>query len=199
MEDVPEGALGRDRGGGLFQRRGSDGRWLLALFDLGPRPDLHGALKTVHSKVSWVRRAWNSLRLPPRSPNLNAFAERFVRSIKQECLHHILPLGEGHLRRTVGEFVAHYHSERSPGPGQSHSVSRSSTRGRARSYPPARTPWRTPQLLRTIGRLNCDLISGQNGSGLHILSFGRTYANDSFGYLHRTAKTILGKACCAEA
>jgi transposase InsO family protein len=43
---------------------------------------------------------------------LNAFAERFVRSIKQECLHHIVPLGEGHLRHTVGAFVAHYHSER---------------------------------------------------------------------------------------
>ena len=47
-----------------------------------------------------------------RSPNLNAFAERFVRSTKQECLRHIVPLGERHLRQTVGEFVAHYHSER---------------------------------------------------------------------------------------
>ena len=52
------------------------------------------------------------LRLPARSPNLNAFAERFVRAIKQECLRHIVPLGERHLRRVVGEFVAHYHSER---------------------------------------------------------------------------------------
>jgi hypothetical protein len=52
------------------------------------------------------------LRLPARSPNLNAFAERFVGSIKQECLRQIVPLGEHHLRRTVGEFVAHYHSER---------------------------------------------------------------------------------------
>jgi transposase InsO family protein len=42
----------------------------------------------------------------------NAFAERFVRSIKQECLRHLVPLGARHLRRTVGEFVAHYHSER---------------------------------------------------------------------------------------
>jgi len=52
------------------------------------------------------------LRMPACSPNLNAFAERFVRSIKQECLRHIVPLGERHLRRAVGEFVAHYHSER---------------------------------------------------------------------------------------
>jgi putative transposase len=34
------------------------------------------------------------LRLPPSSPNWNAYAERFVRSIKQECLRHIVPLGE---------------------------------------------------------------------------------------------------------
>jgi putative transposase len=52
------------------------------------------------------------LRLPANSPNLNAYAQRFVRSIKQECLRHIVPLGEGHLRKVVGEFVEHYHAER---------------------------------------------------------------------------------------
>ena len=35
------------------------------------------------------------IRLPPKSPNLNAYAERFVRSIKEECLHRVVPLGEG--------------------------------------------------------------------------------------------------------
>ena len=38
-----------------------------------------------------------------RSPNLNAYAERFVRSIKDECLSRVVPLGEGHLRRLVYE------------------------------------------------------------------------------------------------
>ena len=52
------------------------------------------------------------VRLPPRSPDLNAFAERFVLSIKSECLDRIVPLGERHLRRAVSEFVAHYHQER---------------------------------------------------------------------------------------
>jgi putative transposase len=52
------------------------------------------------------------LRLPANSPNLNAYAERFVRSIKQECLRHIIPLGERHLRTAVHEFVEHDHSER---------------------------------------------------------------------------------------
>ena len=50
--------------------------------------------------------------LPARSPNLNAYAERFVLSIKSECLDRIVPLGEGHLRRAIGEHVAHYHGER---------------------------------------------------------------------------------------
>jgi hypothetical protein len=52
------------------------------------------------------------VRLPARSPNLNAYAERFVRSIKDECLNRVVPLGEGHLRRLVREYVTHYHRER---------------------------------------------------------------------------------------
>jgi transposase InsO family protein len=53
-----------------------------------------------------------AIRLPPRSPNLNAFAERFVLSIKSECLDRIVPMGEGHLRTAVAQFVDHYHRER---------------------------------------------------------------------------------------
>jgi transposase InsO family protein len=52
------------------------------------------------------------VRTPFRSPNCNAYAERFVRSIKEECLHRVILLGERHLRRTIGDFVAHYHGER---------------------------------------------------------------------------------------
>ena len=52
------------------------------------------------------------MRLPPKSPNLNAFAERFVRSIKESCLNRLILVGEGSLRRAVREFVAHYHHER---------------------------------------------------------------------------------------
>jgi transposase InsO family protein len=47
-----------------------------------------------------------------RAPNANAYAERFVRSIKEECLNRIIPFGERHHRRAVAEFVAHYHRER---------------------------------------------------------------------------------------
>ena len=52
------------------------------------------------------------IRLPPRSPNLNAYAERFVRSIKEECLNRVIVLGEGHLRRVIHDYVEHYHRER---------------------------------------------------------------------------------------
>ena len=46
------------------------------------------------------------------APNANAYAERFVRSIRDECLDGVIPFGERHLRRTLAEFVAHYHRER---------------------------------------------------------------------------------------
>jgi transposase InsO family protein len=49
---------------------------------------------------------------PERAPNANAYAERFVRSIKEECLDRIIPIGEGHFRRAITEFVEHYHRER---------------------------------------------------------------------------------------
>ena len=53
-----------------------------------------------------------SVRLPPRSPNLNAYAERFVLSIKSECLDRMVLIGERHLRMAVGSYVEHYHCER---------------------------------------------------------------------------------------
>ena len=53
-----------------------------------------------------------TVKLPARSPNLNAYAERFVRSIESECLAQIIPLGERHLRNTVAEYTEHYHAER---------------------------------------------------------------------------------------
>ena len=52
------------------------------------------------------------IRLPPMSPNLNAYAERFVRSIKFECLNRMMFVGEASLRRAVAEYMAHYHAER---------------------------------------------------------------------------------------
>ena len=53
-----------------------------------------------------------TVRLPPRSPNLNAYAERFVRSIKSECLGRMIFFGERSLRKATREYAAHYQSER---------------------------------------------------------------------------------------
>lgn len=53
-----------------------------------------------------------SVKLPPRSPNLNAHAERFVRSIKESCLERLILFGETSLGIAIQNFIAHYHSER---------------------------------------------------------------------------------------
>jgi putative transposase len=50
--------------------------------------------------------------LPPRSPNLNAYAERWVRSVKEDCLSKVILFGERSLRRALSEYVEHFHAER---------------------------------------------------------------------------------------
>jgi len=52
------------------------------------------------------------VRLPFRSPNLNAYGDRFVRSIKDECLSRMIFFGERSLRKATREYAAHYHRER---------------------------------------------------------------------------------------
>ena len=49
---------------------------------------------------------------PVQAPNANAYAERFVRSIREECLDHLIPFGERRLLHMLKEFVVHYHEER---------------------------------------------------------------------------------------
>jgi putative transposase len=66
-------------------------------------PDVDRFLGTAHVRM---------IRTPVLAPNCNAYAERFVRSIKEECLNRVIPLGERHLRRTLSDFAAHYHGER---------------------------------------------------------------------------------------
>jgi len=52
------------------------------------------------------------LRLPARSPNLNSYAERWVRSVKEECLAKLILVGESSLRRALRQYLLHYHEER---------------------------------------------------------------------------------------
>jgi len=53
-----------------------------------------------------------AVRLPPRSPNLSTNLERFMRSIKEECLERIIFFGEKSMQNAVADFLAHYHQER---------------------------------------------------------------------------------------
>ncbi len=67
---------------------------------------------TVGVRALLRRAGTKPVRLPRRSPNLNAFIERFIRSIKEDSLDRVIPLGEAHLRELIGEYMAHYHVER---------------------------------------------------------------------------------------
>jgi putative transposase len=82
---------------------------------------LNGCHHLIHDREPLFTRSFREIlkssgvetvKLPTRSPNLNAYAERFVRSIKSECLSQIIPLGEEHLRHAVKEYTDHYHLER---------------------------------------------------------------------------------------
>jgi|ERR1035437_8767901 transposase InsO family protein len=82
---------------------------------------LNGCRYLIHDRASVFTEGFHmilqsagieSVRLPACSPNLNAFAERFVRSIKESCLDRMALIGESSLHRAISEFVLHYHAER---------------------------------------------------------------------------------------
>ena len=84
-------------------------------FLVGKRYLIHDRdpLYTAHFTMTLAAAGVRCVKLPPKSPNLNAYAERFVRSIKSECLDRMIFFGEKHLRHVVTEYVEHYHAERS--------------------------------------------------------------------------------------
>jgi hypothetical protein len=59
-----------------------------------------------------AERGVKCVRIPARSPNCNPHAERFVKTVRDECLNHLVLFGERHLRYVIKEFMAHYHRER---------------------------------------------------------------------------------------
>ena len=101
-----------------------DGQWMKQIArNLTGTEDgfLNGARFLIHDRDPLFTQAFSELldfsgvktvKLPARNPHLNAYAERFVRSIKSECLAQIIPLGERHLRQAVMEYTEHYHLER---------------------------------------------------------------------------------------
>jgi hypothetical protein len=132
LADVPPGALGRDRGSGLLHQRGLD-------------PSRAGDL--LHG-------------LRARSPEptgsrggLDAYAERFVRSIRAECLDRLILFGERRLFRALDEFVAHYHGERNH-QGLGNELITPVSRGRRRDLGPLPRPARGAVALLPPRSLN---------------------------------------------
>ena len=65
-----------------------------------------------HSAASSQAAGVRIVLTPVQAPNASAHAERFVRSIREECLDRLILFGERRLLHALGEFVAHYHGER---------------------------------------------------------------------------------------
>ena len=64
----------------------------------------------LNRRTSWL--GIKSLRTPIQAPGANAIAERWVRTVRRECLDHLIPLSERHLRATLNEFVHYYNHDR---------------------------------------------------------------------------------------
>ena len=82
---------------------------------------LRNATYLIHDRAPLFTEAFEAIlrdrgvkcvKIPARSPNCNPHAERFVETIKYECLNHLVLFGERHLRHVIKEFMAHYHRER---------------------------------------------------------------------------------------
>lgn len=67
---------------------------------------------TVEFRDSLDREGMRPVRRPVRAPNCNAFAERFVHSVKDECLDCMILFGEAPLRRALREYAAHFRGKR---------------------------------------------------------------------------------------
>src|SRR5262249_36833729 len=110
------------------------------------------------------------LRLPARSPNLNSYAERWVRSVKEECLSRLILVGESSLRRALQQYTVHYHAERNhQGKGNRIFVSFADEgkKERGSSAVPG-TTGRTAEVLREGSGIKVDATAGD---GLTISTY----------------------------
>ena len=80
-----------------------------------------GARYLIHDRDAKFCAAWQhalatggveTVPIPPRSPNLNAFAERWVRTVKRECIRRCWCIGRDGLERALQNYLAHYHEHR---------------------------------------------------------------------------------------
>ncbi|MFT5130828.1 MAG: putative transposase [Rhodothermales bacterium] len=100
-----------------------DGEWMkqIARNLTGWDGELEEAKYLIHDRDTKYTAAFDALftgagtkivKLPPKSPNLNAFSERWVKSCKSECLDQMILFGDKQLRYVLREYLAHYHAER---------------------------------------------------------------------------------------
>ena len=101
-----------------------DGAWMLQVArNLLDTEDgfLRNATHLIHDRDPLYTKAWTALLksagvkcvpIPASSPNCNPHAERFVKTVRDECLRHFVIFGERHLRHLLREFVTHYNAER---------------------------------------------------------------------------------------
>jgi hypothetical protein len=101
-----------------------DGVWMMQIARNLVDPEdgfLRNATHLIHDRDPLFTKAWvellkssgvKSVRIPASSPNCNPFAERFVRTIRNECLNNFVVFGERHLRHLLREYLAHYTRER---------------------------------------------------------------------------------------
>lgn len=92
-------------------------------------------------------------RLPIHSPNLNAYAERWVKSVRRECLDHFIAFGERHLGYLLRHYIDHYHQERPHQGLGNHLLPRDPRKPRPRSSePPSRAGRSSPEFPRIVRR-----------------------------------------------
>jgi transposase InsO family protein len=101
-----------------------DGAWMMQTARNLLDPDvgfLRKATHLIHDRDPLYTKAWTRLLesagltcvpIPAKSPNCNPYAERFVKTVRTECLDDFVIFGERHLRHLLQEFLVHYHTER---------------------------------------------------------------------------------------
>lgn len=101
-----------------------DGAWMLQIarnLTDGETGFLRGKRFLVHDRDPLFTKAFcdtlaatgvETIRTPPATPNMNAYAERFVQTIKHECLNKMILTSQLQLEYVIGEFMEHYHRER---------------------------------------------------------------------------------------
>jgi transposase InsO family protein len=82
----------------------------------------------------WRSTGTEIVRTPVRAPNANAVAERWIGTVRRECLDQLLIVGRQQLARVLGRYLDHY-NQRRPHRGLAHATPVPSERGEARSYP----------------------------------------------------------------